>query len=302
MDDRNLISEEYNILNENAARKISESCKAFEGDRGYFGRGMKVVISGSGCDNRKITDPDFKKETDWCCDNSSDKSSNNQKLREEDLKRCIQINTEFYKLKEDLKKRFSGNNELIWQTTPVIGFHESVYKEGGVIIIGYNEHVGGNDDNNFTGSARNNLLEDDRYYKFFTKDETPISNCFKTDIKFMELIPIKSSSKKKAKSLLEELESTEEEIEADCFKQLMDFLSFLKPKLILCNDKTVSNLFEIESKCKSEPQNDNCSKVRVNIEGKKVPVILSGQITGRNPLDEYNKIRFWKEIEGVLRE
>ena len=40
MDDRDLISGEYNILNENAARKISESCQAFEGDRGGFGRRM----------------------------------------------------------------------------------------------------------------------------------------------------------------------------------------------------------------------------------------------------------------------
>ena len=271
-----------------------------------------MLISGSGCENQKITDFYFKKETGWCCDNSSDKSSNNQKLSEEDLERCIQINTKFYKLKEDLRKRFNGNNELRWQTTPVIGLQESVYKEGGAIIIGYNEHVKKenesnedeyNDNTNLTGLYRDNKLLNEyngyHYYKFFTKEETPISKRFGTNIKFMELIPIKSSSKKETEILFKPRKK-EIEIEYYCFEGLMYFLSLLKPKLIICNDKTVSCLFEQECDAKREPQTHKDSVVTVNIEGEKVKVILSGQITGRNPIDKYNEIRFWKEIKNIL--
>ena len=225
------------------------------------------------------------------------------------------INRKFSELKKTLEESLKTKiDKKYWQTTPIIGYQETVYKKGGVIIIGINENDRSKgkdndkcqnmkDDSLFTGDSRDNVLGCYRYFKFFTEDGILIRELllkkFDHNIKFMELIPIKTNN---GDELKKHFSNNFDNTKKNCYCYLREMLELLDPKLIIVNSVEVSGLFEQESKEGDENQEKDVTNIIIDINNNKVPVILSGQITGRNGLDRYNKIRFWKEIEEVLEE
>ena len=245
------------------------------------------------------------REIKWC--------KNNANLSEEERGLCENINEKFSELKKTLEDSLkTGNNKIVWQTTPIIGYQETVYKKRGVIIIGINENdrSKGKDnakcqnmkeDSNFTGNSRDNVLGCYRYFKFFTEDgilkRKSLSDKFDHNIKFMELIPIKTNNGKGLENVLKK----SNDIEIKCYCYLREMLELLDPELIIVNSVEVSDLFKQQgSKEGIENQEKDVTNIIIDINNNKVPVILSGQVTGRNHLDRYNIIRFWNEIERVL--
>ena len=223
------------------------------------------------------------------------------------------INRKFSELKKTLEESLKTKiDKKYWQTTPIIGYQETVYKKGGVIIIGINENdindmkrskanancPNKEKDSIFTGETRDKVLGCYRYFTFFTKKEI-LSSKFDCNIKFMELIPIKT---KKGNELKKHFSNNYDDIKKKCYGNLREMLKLLDPELIIVNSVEVSDLFKQQkSKERDGNQKEKETNLKINISDNKVPVILSGQITGMNGLDRYNKIRFWKEIEGVVR-
>jgi hypothetical protein len=246
-------------------------------------------------------------EIEECLEKRNDNPKNN-----EERELCHKINENFSKFKEKLEK-FSEigelNNNYQWQTTPIIGYQETVYKKGGAVIIGYNENSGskiyikkcninGDDkDNDFTGEKRDCVLNNYRYFKFFTGDSDSIlKEKYGKNIKFLEFIPIKTSGK----GVLLRIVNKNERIQNECFENLMSLLHLIEPDLVICNDLTVSGLFYKKYKEENKNLKEPISSIIFDINGRRVPVVLSGQINSRNGLDRYNEIRYWREIEKIL--
>ncbi|MGC8982084.1 MAG: hypothetical protein ACP5JU_04020, partial [Minisyncoccia bacterium] len=72
------------------------------------------------------------------------------KLKNDEKDFCEKINDDFYssvkEIYEDLKELVENGKgkkiDFSFQSTPIVGYSDTAYKKGGVVIIGYNEHKG----------------------------------------------------------------------------------------------------------------------------------------------------------------
>jgi hypothetical protein len=135
-----------------------------------------------------------------------------------------------------------------------------------------------------------------------------LKKCFDGNVKFVELIPIKTKGTKDLNKVLDELkkkggdkynldELDLEKIDLEVKNKFLGFLLKLlieiKPELIICNCVKCSEIFD-----KKENNMSNETNVRY---WNGIPVILSGQITGNRKPDKYTLRLIKNQVSDVIK-
>jgi hypothetical protein len=217
------------------------------------------------------------------------------------------------------------NKRVSWeyQTTPIIGYMDTAYKSGGILIIGDNENIDNEVDpdkrnkKNNTGKERDHMLDTYTYYTIFTKNKGAkgglknslnLRNLTKDglsngNVKFAELYPIKTKSVNDIKNLKV---PHGEDFDDWCFENnLRIIIEEIKPTLIIANSMTVSKVFVSKTLGKRTSKDEYAEETTIKYElknGIQVPVILSGKLTGRNGSDIYNRHRIIEQMSHEIAE
>jgi len=159
---------------------------------------------------------------------------------------------------------------------------------------------------NKTGKERDELLNTYPYYRFFTKKkegEEGLKNSlnlredrrFNGNIKFAELFPVKTKNRKDLEKLIGMDDKNFSDYRFE--KNLREIIEDIEPALIIANSVIVSDLFS----CDNKHVNETVLKYKFQ-SGAKVPLILSGKLTGKNGSDKYNKNRIIKQMANEIKE
>lgn len=135
---------------------------------------------------------------------------------------------------------------------------------------------------------RDCIINNYRYFNFFSRKNNPnLKEDCKNNIKFLELIPIKTPGKGVLRIV-----NKEERIKNKYFKNLTHLLYLIAPDPVICNDVRISALSHKKYKEENKKLKEPIGSLIFDINGRRVPVVLSGQINGRNGLYRYNEIRY----------
>jgi len=155
------------------------------------------------------------------------------------------------------------------------------------------------------------LLLNYPYFKFFTESggklnlREIIPNVEFTDVRFTDIILIRSSSKSQLMCILKRKQSEEDKnlidkaIGIGWKYYLKDLLKFIRPDVMVCNSVDFSSF--LEKNCTPDKENNHDDIINIKIDNFDVPCVLSGQVTGQRATDKWTLIRMRKAIELSLR-
>ena len=223
-------------------------------------------------------------------------------------------------------------------------YKEYDYKKGGILIVGLNPHAEFNEDleedpakvdkwkKDYKIEDKRNtsccLLNNYPYFKTFTGRDTLNSKevdkvsevdedekC-KTgkgvmnlrevdkDIKFTDIVLIRSQSKKKlldyVNCKVKDGEAPlENVIEIGCEHFLEKVLTIVEPKVVVCNSTNLSSF--LENRFCREPEQNLKGTTVLKVGNKTFPCVLSGQISGQRAMDKWILLRMKRAIVEVYR-
>jgi hypothetical protein len=234
-----------------------------------------------------------------------------------DKKKLLEIKTNAIKYFKEILKNKDLNGLKIMLPNPKDFEYFNEFKEydgvkGGILIVGLNPHKV-EDMNKLIKkysiekdrNTSDKLLKEYPYFSLFTtkehskSKEKPYSmNLLEVEpnIKFADVILIRTASKVKLKNELEEDVTLEDLIEQGWDKYLKPVIELIKPDVIVSNSKDLSSFLErYKYKC---PNNNSPLEgvISIDFNNECIPVVLSGQVTGQRAIDKWNRERMKKAI------
>ena len=193
--------------------------------------------------------------------------------------------------------------------------------KGGILIVGLNAHIGENEKESewrarYQIDERNTsdlLLTEYPYFKKFTaKPEYDKENNekYKMDllsinpnVKFTDVVLIRSSSKNKLKEMLSEKADESDAklrkaIELGWQNHMIELLELIRPDVIVCNSVDLSWFLESKVALSSKEKHDDIINIKMG--GSVIPCVLSGQVTGQRATDKWALIRLRNSIINAI--
>lgn len=201
-------------------------------------------------------------------------------------------------------------------------FKNHDHTKGGVLVVGINPQIGNNKkDSKWRGRYRIDerntsdcLLTEYSYFKKFTaKSEYDDENNEKynmdllgvnSNVKFTDIILIRSQSKNSLKSMLSERSEEEDQnlynaIELGWKNYLSRLMKLIRPVVMVCNSVDLSWFLEEKAALCSWEKQDDIINIRF---GEFIlPCVLSGQVTGQRATDKWALIRLRNSIINVIK-
>lgn len=194
--------------------------------------------------------------------------------------------------------------------------------KGGILVVGINPHIGNSKKDSkwrerYRIDERNTsdcLLTEYSYFKKFTAKseyDDKKNEKYKMDllsvnsnVKFTDIILIRSESKTTLKSMLSERSEEEDHnlynaIELGWEKYLSRVMKLIRPDVMVCNSVDLSWFLEEKAELCSWEKQDDIINIRF---GEFIlPCVLSGQVTGQRATDKWALIRLRNSIINVIK-
>lgn len=157
-----------------------------------------------------------------------------------------------------------------------------------ILVIGLNGHF---DESNEKQNERQPANENHPYFTTFKNNI--LKEIENKEILYFDLIPVRTGKK-----LCLKYESFRDELANLILAYLKAALELYDPDLVLTNDVNVSE-FMLKNLCNADEESYD-TFAYYSLKDRKVPIILSGHITGVRAIDKYNRIRLLREILEAL--
>lgn len=233
------------------------------------------------------------------------------------------LETAIEEFRKCLKPDFSGKKDLLPSPKEFRYLHEYEeydYKKGGILIVGLNPHAEFNKDSEEDPAKVDNwrkkykikdkrntsccLLNNNPYFKTFTGELKMNLREVDKDIKFTDIVLIRSQSKKKLSDYVnckvkEGEVPMENVIEIGWEHFLEKVLTIVEPKVVVCNSTNLSSF--LENRFCREPEQNLKGTTVLKVGNKIFPCVLSGQISGQRAMDKWTLLRMKRAIVEVYR-
>lgn len=176
----------------------------------------------------------------------------------------------------------------IEELATIFPLNEKIPGKDRIMVIGINGHFDESEE------KMNETQEADSSYSYFRSFEEYILNGIENiEIKFFDLVPVRTGRK-----IYLGYGFFKDELASKIQTYLESAIELYDPDLILANSVDVSE-FMIKNLCHGkEDGRDTVAYCHIN--KRKIPVVLSGQISGVRRIDNYNRIRLLREINEEL--